>query len=39
MDSYKIYPKQFRNAKIPIDKNRCFFVMPFSDDFDIVYVE
>ena len=37
MDSYKIYPKQFRNAKIPIEKNRCFFVMPFSDDFDIVY--
>lgn len=39
MDSYKIYPKQFRNAKIPIEKNRCFFVMPFSDDFDIVYGE
>lgn len=39
MDSYKIYPKQFRNVKIPIEKNRCFFVMPFADDFDIVYGE
>lgn len=39
MDNYKIYPKQFRNAKIPIEKNRCFFIMPFSSDFDIVYGE
>lgn len=37
MDKYKIYPKQFRNARIPIEKNRIFFIMPFSDDFDIVY--
>ena len=39
MDNYKIYPKQFRNVKIPIEKNRCFFIMPFSDDFDLVYGE
>lgn len=39
MDKYKIYPKQFRNAKIPIEKNRCFFIMPFSEEFDIVYGE
>lgn len=39
MDNYKIYPKQFRNAKIPIEKKRCFFIMPFSEDFDIVYGE
>lgn len=39
MDSYKIYPKQFRNARIPIEKNRCFFVMPFAENFDIVYGE
>ena len=39
MDSYKIYPKQFRNAKIPIEKNKCFFIMPFADEFDIVYGE
>lgn len=39
MDNYKIYPKQFRNAKIPIEKKRCFFIMPFSDEFDIVYGE
>lgn len=35
--SYKIYPKQFRNEKIPIEKNRCFFIMPFAEEFDIVY--
>ena len=34
---YMIYPKQFRAAKIPTEKNRCFFLMPFSDSFDIVY--
>ena len=34
---YMIYPKQFRAAKIPIEKNRCFFLMPFSDAFDIIY--
>jgi hypothetical protein len=39
MSEYKIYPKQFRNKKIPIEKNRCFFIMPFSDKFDIVYGE
>lgn len=37
VDKYKIYPKQFRNSKIPIEKNRCFFIMPFSEEFDIVY--
>jgi hypothetical protein len=37
MDSYTIYPKQFRNAKIPIEKNRCFFLMPFSEEFDGIY--
>lgn len=39
MSEYKVYPKQFRNKKIPVEKNRCFFIMPFSDDFDIVYGE
>lgn len=34
---YMIYPKQFRAAKIPIEKNRCFFLMPFNDSFDIIY--
>ena len=34
---YMIYPKQFRAAKIPIEKNRCFFLMPFSDAFDNIY--
>lgn len=39
MTEYKIYPKQFRNEKIPIEKNRCFFIMPFLDKFDIVFGE
>ena len=37
MSTYKIYPKEFRNERIPIEKNRCFFIMPFSEEFDIVY--
>ncbi len=39
MVKYKIYPKQFRNEKIPIEKNRCFFIMPFSEEFDLIYGE
>ena len=34
---YMVYPKQFRAAKIPIEKNRCFFLMPFSESFDLIY--
>lgn len=36
-DSYKIYPKQFRSSKIPIEKNRCFILMPFDSQFDNIY--
>ena len=34
---YMIYPKQFRSAKIPVEKNRCFFLMPFHQSFDLIY--
>lgn len=37
MDKYKIYPKQYRNEKITIQKNKCFVLMQFSSDLDIVY--
>lgn len=37
MDDYIIYPKQLRKQTIPVEKNRCFFLMPFSDDFDGIY--
>ena len=37
MDKYKIYPKQFRNENISIQKNKCFVLMQFSDDLDILY--
>ena len=39
MVDYGIYPKQFRNSRIPIEKNRCFMLMPFSDRFDGIYGE
>lgn len=32
-----IYPKQFRAAKIPTEKNYCFFLMPFHERFDHIY--
>lgn len=34
---YMIYPKQFRSARIPVQNNYCFFLMPFNERFDIVY--
>ena len=37
MDNYKVYPKQFRSTKIPIEKNRCFVLMPFEAKFDSIY--
>jgi len=37
MEDYNIYPKQFRNAKIPIEKNRCFILMPFDEKLDGIY--
>ena len=37
MSDYIIYPKQFRFAKIHIEKNRCFILMPFKKEFDYVY--
>lgn len=35
----QIYPKQFRSSRIPIEKNRCFMLMPFSSKFDMIYGE
>lgn len=37
MKEYKIYPKQFIYEKIPVEKNRCFMLMPFSTEFDYIY--
>lgn len=37
MDNYTIYPKQFRTAKIPVERNRCFMLMPFDKIFDLIY--
>lgn len=37
MDKYKIYPKQYRNEKITVQKNKCFVLMQFSKDLDEVY--
>ncbi len=37
MDNYKIYPKEFRNENILIQKNKCFMIMPFDSKFDLLY--
>ncbi len=37
MQDYIIYPKQFQHEKIPIQKNKCFMIMPFDIDFDPIY--
>lgn len=37
MDEYLIYPKQFQRVNIPVEKNRCFVIMPFKDEMDYVY--
>lgn len=37
MDLCSIYPKQFRNHKIPIEKDRCFVLMPFNKEYDKLY--
>lgn len=37
MRDYKIYPKQFKNEKIAISENKCFVLMQFTDDLDLVY--
>lgn len=37
MQNYIIYPKQFRNENIMIDKNKCFMVMPFCEELNILY--
>lgn len=37
MNKYVVYPKEMRKTIIPIEKNRCFFLMPFSKEFDLIY--
>ena len=37
MDEYLIYPKQLQHLNIPIEKNRCFVIMPFKEELDFVY--
>ena len=37
MNNYLIYPKQFRRVNIPVEKNRCFVIMPFRKELDCVY--
>lgn len=37
MNQYNIYPKQFKNEKIIINKNKCFVLMQFTSDLDVVY--
>lgn len=37
MNEYNIYPKQYQHANIPIEKNKCFVIMPFKKEFDYIY--
>ena len=37
MADYRIYPKQFKNERIMLNKNSCFIVMQFSSDLQGVY--
>ncbi len=37
MNDYIIYPKQLTRQVIPIERNHCFFLMPFSKEFDVIY--
>ena len=37
MNDYIIYPKQLTKQIIPIERNHCFFLMPFSKEFDMIY--
>lgn len=37
MNEYLIYPKQLQRQTIPVEKNRCFVIMPFKDELDLMY--
>lgn len=37
MNDYLIYPKQFQRVSIPVEKNRCFVIMPFKHELDFMY--
>lgn len=37
MEDYKIYPKQFQYEKIIIERNKCFMIVPFDDNFNRIY--
>ncbi len=39
MDEYLIYPRQFQRVNIPVEKNRCFMIMPFKKELDCIYGE
>lgn len=37
MSTYDIYPKQFLNKTVVTDKNKCFVLMPFAEEYDELY--
>ncbi len=39
MNLYEIYPKQFRNINIPVQRDLCFVLMPFANQFDNLYYQ
>lgn len=37
MDDYIVYPKQLNRYLLPVERNHCFFLMPFNKSYDIIY--
>ena len=37
MDDYIVYPKQLNRHVLPVERNHCFFLMPFHKSYDIIY--
>lgn len=37
MDDYIVYPKQLNRYLLPVERNNCFFLMPFNKSYDIIY--
>lgn len=37
MNYNKTYPKDFKKDKVIVERKKCFFIMPFSKSFDLMY--
>ena len=37
MEDYKIYPKQFQFDIVSVERNKCFMIMPFNEEYRRIY--